>query len=78
MRANARSVGVAIGGSPWVTTDARLRFRFPDGLSEPERRLAEHAGRHGFTGVLTSLRDVRRVNNPAALGDARMNQPGIE
>lgn len=47
------------------------RFRFPDEMSEPERRFAEHAARHGFTGVLAALRDVRWVNDPAAMADAR-------
>lgn len=47
------------------------RFRFPEALAEPERRFADQAARHGFTGVLAALRDVRWVNNPAAMADAR-------
>lgn len=47
------------------------RFRFPAAMSEPERRFAEHAARHGFSGLLAALRDVRWVNDPAAMADAR-------
>lgn len=48
------------------------RFRFPAGMSEPERRYAEHAARHGFGGLLAALRDVRWVNDPSAMADARV------
>ena len=48
------------------------RFRFPPEMSEPERRFAEHAARHGFGGLLAALRDVRWVNRPSAMADARV------
>ncbi|MFC4912279.1 MvdC/MvdD family ATP grasp protein [Actinomadura gamaensis] len=44
-------------------------FRFPDSLSEPERRFANVEARFGFGGVFMSL-PVRWVSHPARLADA--------
>lgn len=44
-------------------------FRFPETLSEPERRFATVEARFGFGGVLMSL-PARWVSHPARLADA--------